>query len=320
MMTPLAIGVDVGGTKIAFVLTDEQGTVLATHHLPTLPTEGAAAVIDRVGEGVRALLEQANGQVMGIGIGCPGRVDSDRGVVYNAVNLGWTNVDLGGETRKRLPIDLPLWVENDGNAEALGEMYYGAARGCNDFMYFAVGTGLGGGAVSGGRVITGATYYPTEVGHLSLNPDGRLCTCGLHGCPEIYISGTGMMAGARERRHEFPDSALAQKERPTTAEILNAASEQDPLALAVLDDAGRWLGAIMACCAGILNPALIIVGGGLGHAAGTYLLPTAERELKRRVVRHTYEALTIIPSQVTVSAMGAAALVWHQQAIRKTSS
>lgn len=311
-MTPsYAVGVDMGGTKIAFVLADRQGNVLAHDQAPTLASEGEDAVIDRIAAGVRGLLTQAPGAVAGIGVCSPGQVDPESGYVHNAVNLGWRSVDLRGGLRRRLDVDLPVFLQKDANALALGELIYGAAKGCRDFVYVAVGTGLGGGAVTGGQVITGATFFPTEIGHLSLDPNGRLCGCGLRGCPEMYVSGVGFRAAALEYRVDYPQSALASLDMPTAADVVRAAQDGDTLGLRILSEGGRWLGAITACCAGILNPALVVLGGGLGLAAAPWLLPEAEKELRRRVLPVTVDGLRVVLSEVRESALGAAALVWY---------
>jgi glucokinase len=190
-------------------------------------------------------------------------------------------------------------------------MYYGAAKDCADFVYLAIGTGLGGGAVVNGDLILGTNFFANEVGHLSLDPDGRLCACGQRGCIETYLSGVGFNTGIREHRADFPDSPLAKADQPDTAAILDAARAGDPLATLVIDEAGRSFGAIMACCAAVLNPTLFVIGGGLGHAAADLLFDRAERELKRRVLPPTLDKVSIVLSQVTDSAIGAASLVWH---------
>jgi glucokinase len=163
--------------------------------------------------------------------------------------------------------------------------------------------------VVNGEVVIGANFFPTEIGHMSLDPDGRQCGCGLRGCPEMYISGKGVHAGVEAHRVAYPNTTLP--EAPTTGDILAAARAGDPLAVAVMEEAARWLGAILACCAGILNPALFVIGGGLGEAAGDLLIPGAERELRRRTLPNTHDRLRLIPSQVKSTAVGAACLVWH---------
>lgn len=307
----LAIGVDLGGTKIAFVLIDESGVVRATHQIATGVADGPGAVIDRMAIGIRAIQTQADAPVAGIGIGSPGHINPSSGVVHAATNLVWVDVPLLDELRTRLGSDLPILLQKDTNAAVLGEMYFGVARGYQDVVLVAVGTGLGVGAVSAGQIVIGANYFATDVGHLSLNPTGRLCACGLYGCIEMYLSGNGLLAGIKEHRAQYPNSALAASDTPSTAAILTAARDGDPLANAVMAEAAQWLGIVFSYCGVLLNPALIVVGGGLGLAAADLLLVPAEQEFHRRVLPPIYEKLQIVPSQITNSAIGAACLVWH---------
>ncbi len=311
MAEQLAIGVDIGGTKLAFALINRQGESLATYQLPTQVADGTAAVLDRIAQGIQVLLDQAQTPVAGIGMGVPGHTNPVDGIVHHAVNLAWKDVPLRDEVARRLSNGLPIWIQKDGNALALGEMMYGAARGCRDFVYAAVGTGLGGGAIANGQLIIGANFNPTEIGHLSLNPDGRQCACGNRGCPEMYVSGIGILAGVQEHRARYPQSVLARLDHPSTTDVIQAARIGDPLAVTVFEDAARWLGAILAMCAGVLNPALFVIGGGLGHAASDLLLDGAMRELQRRTLPATYNRLQIVQSQIASSAVGAACLVWQ---------
>src|SRR5690554_3306764 len=200
----LALGVDIGGTKIDLVLADASGTIRAEQRVATDAHEGPGAVLDRVAGGIQRLLAQADGPLAGIGIGCPGQVDPASGVVRTAVNLGWTEVALRDEVARRLAQELPIRVDNDVNAAALGERYFGAAPGCQDLVYLAVGTGLGGGALVNGRIVNGSTGTAMEVGHLSFDPAGRPCRCGQRGCAEMYVSGIGLMAGVEAHRADYP--------------------------------------------------------------------------------------------------------------------
>jgi len=311
MGSQLAIGVDIGGTKIAFVLIDEIGSIVEMYDVMTGASDGTEAVLDRIAHGIRYLLSKAPQQVVGIGIGSPGHVNPLEGTVQNAVNLGWIDVPLCAAIQKRLPIDLPIWLQKDTNAAVLGEINYGAARGCKDVALVAIGTGLGVGAVVGGQIVVGANYYATDMGHLTFDPEGRRCACGLRGCTEMYISGKGLLAGVREHRLYYPQSPLAQADAPTTVSILQAGREGDPLARVVLDEAADWLGKIFICCGSVLNPAMFVVGGGLGLAAADLLLDRAERVFRRNVHLPIYENLQIVLSQITVSAIGAASLVWE---------
>jgi glucokinase len=310
MEHPLALGVDLGGTKIAFVLIDEQGNVLANHQRLTGVPDGPDAIVERMATGIHSLLEQAHQPVAGIGIGSPGHLNPVTGTVHSATNLGWCDVPLVEGLRQRLSIDLPIWLQKDTNAAVLGETYYGAARGCKDVVLVAVGTGLGVGAIVDGRILLGANVHASDIGHLALDPSGRLCTCGLRGCAETYISGNGLVAGVREHRAYYPESPLAQQAAPSTAAILQAARQGDPLAQLVLGEAADWLGKIFIYCGVILNPALFVVSGGLGLAAADLLLERAEREFRRNVLPPISEKIQIVRSEVTDSAIGAACLVW----------
>lgn len=316
----LAIGVDLGATKIAAALVSPDGTVLSTRQAPTKAESGEQVVLNRIARQVNALIEAAPDKLLGIGIGTPGQVDSKEGIVRNAVNLGWEKVRLVEEIRARLSQDLPIWIQKDANASALGEYYFGAARGCPDFVYLSVGSGLGGGILSNGYLITGANWNAAELGHLSLDPDGYLCTCGLHGCAETIVSGPGLAALVRDY--------LSQSRFPTRLEpgndlnpetILEAAQSGDELAQKAILEVGRNLGMVMAACASALNPALFVLAGGLGLAAFDLIVPPARMELERRVLPASCQDLRIIPSSLTSSAVGAASLAWYFSDIRKHS-
>ncbi|MBZ0286679.1 MAG: ROK family protein [Anaerolineae bacterium] len=312
MTDDLAIGVDIGGTKIAFALVNRKGEVLAEHRLPTVPVEGAEAVFDRVADGVHELLRQTDQPVAGVGIGCPGHLNPITGVIHNATNLAWHEVPLKEGVMARLKQQMPVWVLKDANASALGEMYFGAARGCSDFVYISLGTGLGGGAIVGGHLVQGGNFAAMEIGHMPFTPTSRKCACGMYGCPEMYLSGTGILAGVREHLPDYPDSSLSELgDNLTTGAILEAARANDPLALAVMAETGWWLCSVMICLMGILNPTMFVVGGGMGHAAAEFIVPSARKALRERTVAGIYDPnIPIVQSQVMSSAVGAACQVW----------
>jgi glucokinase len=317
---PLAIGVDIGGTKVAFALVDEQGYVMETRRVATQAGAGTSALLDRISEGIAEILVEGGSQIAGIGIGSPGQVDPVKGTVRNAVNLEWTDVALRDEIRQRLAADVPILVDKDANAAAVGELYFGAGKGYTDFVLLAIGTGLGAGCITDGKVLHGGSANALEVGHISLDINGRACKCGLRGCPEMYVSGLGLLAGLEAHREKYPDSLLAQMHTPSTQDIISAAQAKDALALAVMHEAGQWLGAIMANCAVLLNPLRFVIGGGLGHAAYHLLIDTAASEMRKRTMSTTHEGVTFALSQVQDSAVGAACLVWHDQHLTERAS
>lgn len=310
----MAIGVDVGATKIAAALVAADGELLDSDQLLTRPERGSAAVLDDVARLVNPWLGRGGAAIRGIGVGTPGQVNAGAGTVHNAVNLGWEDVPLVAELQARLVHEAPVWVQKDANASALGELIFGAARGRDDFVYVGIGSGLGGGIVSGGRLVTGADGNAAELGHLSLDPAGRLCACGNRGCAETVVSGPGLLAVARQYAVEQRQASTIRPEAldELTAEaVLASAAAGDGLALAALAEVGSWLGVVLAACVAIVNPALFVVGGGLGLAAFDYLLPAARGELARRTLAGSHQALEIVPSQVASSAVGAAGLVWY---------
>ena len=311
--TPLAIGIDLGATKIAAALVTRQGQMIATARRPTAVTAGTAVVLDNLAALVNELLDQATGTVAGVGIGTPGHVDPVAGVVRNAVNLGWTKVNLVAEIQSRLETALPIFVEKDANAEVLGEIYFGAGQGYSDVVYLGLGSGLGGGLIVNGQLVSGHNLAAAEIGHLSLDPVGRPCNCGRRGCAETIVSGNGVLAVIRDYLAEG-NYATCLTDTPdlSPATVVTAAETGDPLAQAVLTQTGQWLGQIVSMIAMILNPACIIIGGGFGRAAFKVLLPAIQTELRQRALPVVYERLMIAPSQLKSSAIGASCLVWQQ--------
>ena len=311
MSDRVAIGVDIGGTKIAFAAVNRSGEVLHTHRLPTLVPDGADAVFAQVARGIQHLQEQVKIPVAGIGIGCPGHLNPYTGLVYKATNMYWENVNVFDGVRKHLKDDIPLWLQKDSNASALGEMLFGVAQGYPDFVLISIGTGLGGGAVVAGEIVQGADYSGMEIGHMPFNANGRMCICGMRGCPEMYVSGVGLLAGARQYLPDYPQSQLRAIADLNTEAILDAFRANDPLALKLMDEMTDWLCSVMIACMGILNPGLFVIGGGLGHALFDFLATDVKRKLRERTRREIHIEVPIAESQVKDSAIGAACLVWH---------
>ncbi|MDZ4766553.1 MAG: ROK family protein [Chloroflexota bacterium] len=312
MTETIAIGVDIGGTKIALAAASQDGRILAQDVVPTHPAEGSQAVIARLARGIENLIGAVGYKVKiaGIGVACPGPVDPVRGVALNAVNLAWKDVPLRDLLRANLALTAPILLANDVNAGALGEMHFGAARGVRDFVHITVGTGLGGAAILDGRILNGVSGSAMEIGHVSLDPRGRLCACGTRGCVETVASGKGLLAGVNEYVAAYPGSPLASADPLTTSAILEAARAGDPLARRVLDEAGIALGTTLAWCATLLDPALIVVGGGLTAAAGDLFWEAMIGALEARVLSSLRTSLRVARSEVESTALGAAALVW----------
>ena len=202
-MPEYAIGIDLGGTKIAGAVVAPDGTILAETRQPTLAEEGIEAVVGRIVDCVRHLQAQATGSpagtLAGIGLGAAGATDSRNGVVIMASNLKWHNVPIRDLLLARLDAspELPVLVDKDTNAAVLGEMLFGAGQGARHLLYATVGTGVGGGMVLDGRLYHGATEGASDLGHLVLEPAGVLCGCGKHGCLETLASGPAIARQAQ---------------------------------------------------------------------------------------------------------------------------
>ena len=308
----LAIGVDIGATKIAATLLSQGGDLVASAQVPTLAHEGMSAVLDRVAEQILELARQKPGSIAGVGIGSPGKVDSECGIVYDAVNLGWKKAHLVEEISARIAGSLPIWAQKDANLNALGEYYFGAGQGFEDFVYIGVGSGLGAGIISNGQIIAGGSWYAADVGHLSLDPDGPACVCGGRGCAELVASGPGLVRVARRLISNSPaKSELRHIADLSATDVLKAAQAGDPLALQAFQEVGRVLGIVMSACTVILNPSRFVIGGGLGLAGFDFLLPTVRQELMRRTLPNHRGPMEILPSRLESPAIGAACLVWY---------
>jgi len=307
-----AIGIDIGATKIASVILSEMGEAVKSSQVLTRAEEGPKAVLDKVADQILDLARQTPGTLAGVGIGSPGKVDSDRGKVYNAVNLGWTEVELIEEISRRIHETLPVWIQKDANLSALGEYYFGACQRLPDFVYLGIGSGLGAGIVSGGHLITGGDWYAADVGHLSVDPEGPLCACGGRGCAETVASGPGLVRVTRGLlATSSMGSTLAGRAELRSTDVLAAAREGDALALKAFAEVGHVLGMIMSACTVILNPSRFVIGGGLGQAGYDFIIPAAQEELRRRTIPEHRNLLNIVPSRVESPAIGAACLVWY---------
>lgn len=273
----LTIGIDIGGTKVLGGVVDSSGKILATHREPT-PKEGGAALTQTIVDVARVLLKDHDATA--IGVSAAGFVSSDRETMLATPNIsGWNGVNLkaaiGGE------LNLPVVIENDANSAAWGEAQHGAGVGEDQMMMITVGTGIGGGAVIGGKLHRGAYGVAAEFGHLRVVPEGHLCGCGARGCFEQYASGNALMRHVREAINAAPDAAHNLLTRGDgTIEglaghhITEAARDGDPIALAGFNTTAQWLGAGIASLSVLFDPACVVIGGGVIDAGEILLAPT----------------------------------------------
>jgi glucokinase len=273
----LSIGVDVGGTKVIGGVVDKNGNVLARARRDT-PRQGGTALTQAIAEIALELMK--NYEVESVGLSAAGFVSSDRKTMLATPNIaGWNGVNLDQELGAL--IGLPLVIENDGNAAAWGEARFGAGINEMHLMMLTIGTGIGGGVVIDGALYRGAFGIAAEFGHMRVVPDGHLCGCGARGCFEQYASGNALLRHAREAINASPEVArnlLALGDGTvaglTGKHITDAARAGDAVALAAFNTTAQWLGAGIASLAMVLDPACVVIGGGVIEAGEILLAPT----------------------------------------------
>jgi glucokinase len=285
----LAIGVDIGGTKVAAGVVDEQGAIVATARHDT-PSHDPAKIQEIIADVVDEL--RKGHDVEAVGIGAAGFVDAERSRVIFAPNLAWRDEPLRVEIERRC--GLPVVVENDANAAAWAEARFGAGRGRGFLVILTLGTGLGGGLVVAGELYRGRQGIAAEFGHLKVEPNGRRCGCGGRGCWERYASGTALVREAQEIASVAPaissrmlELAGGQPEAITGLCVTQAAQDGDEGAIEAFRSVGTWLGYGMASLAAVLDPGMFVLGGGLS-AAGELVRQPAVRALEERITARAY--------------------------------
>ena len=276
----LAIGVDIGGTKIAAGVVDEEGKLVAQTRRDTDATDAHSVDLGVV-DVCRELM--ADHEVGAIGLAAPGFVSSDRATVNFTPNLPWRDHDLRGEVAAALRTDVPIVVENDANAAGWAEFQFGVARDVQDMVTLTLGTGLGGAIVSSGQLLRGRWGVAAEIGHMRVVPDGHYCGCGQNGCWEQYVSGSALVRDAQAVAQTRPDRAARLLElaggkwrKISGHDVSQAAGEGDELAVELLATIGRWVGEGAASVAALLDPELFVVGGGLSAAGELVMAPARE--------------------------------------------
>lgn len=291
------IGIDIGGTGIKAALTDDTGMVLETVKTPT-PANNLQDLIAAV-SGLVAQLQQ-KGPVSGVGVGIAGLLNARTRILETSPNIPCVN-EVNLEQQLRDAMSVHVVTENDAKAGAYGEWTAGAGKGLTDMAYVTIGTGLGSGIVLDGTMVRGHSGYAGELGHTVVEPWGRPCACGSHGCLETRVSATGIVQTARE---------LNAADHNTTAESLyRAAINGDRIAREIFEETGRFLGIACSNLINLLNPEAIVVGGGV-MASGDLLLGAARAEAQRRAFPPSARDCAIVQSQLwpDAGAIGAAML------------
>ncbi len=309
------IGIDVGGTNVKIALVDD-GKIIYSNSVPTYAQMGYEYTVNNIKQAIRDLMketETTSADIKGIGFDFPGQVDYKTGVVKLAPNIpGWVNVPIAQMIEDEFHI--PTRIDNDVRCAALGEMNFGAGKGCQNFVCITVGTGIGSGLVVNGQLVRGAANAAGEIGHIKLQmKDGPICGCGDTGCLEAFASGPSIVAMAQD----YLKSGKSTKFREMAGDgeitpyiVAKAAEAGDPVAKRIFTIIGEYVGMGLVSVINLLNPEKVIIGGGVAEA-GDLLLEPIRKTIKERAMVVARESVEIVPAELGNSAgvIGASMLV-----------
>ena len=280
-MSKYAFGVDIGGTTVKLGLFGEDGSVLEKWEIPTDKKENGEHILPDVAASIEKKLAEkkiAKDEVIGVGVGAPGPIDSE-GTVNHAVNLGWGVFNIPDKLSALLA--LPVKAANDANIAAYGEMWKGGGAGCKDMVAVTLGTGVGGGIISDGRMITGTAGAGGEIGHIHIeDEEEECCGCGNKGCLEEYASATGVVRLARRRLAKDDVPSILREGELSAKAVFDAVKAKDPVAIEVAEQFGNYLGKGLAMVAAVVNPEVFVIGGGVSKAGEIlfdYICPAFEK-------------------------------------------
>ena len=318
MASKYSIGVDLGGTSIKFGIVSYDGKIYKKMVLPTFAEKGPAAVVKQIKKGVNALLKNDPKKVLGIGIGAPGSVKLKKGTVEYPPNFpNWGRVHLGRSLEKSL--GQKVYVENDANAAAIGELIFGIGKKIGSFIMVTLGTGVGGGIIFEHRLFRGETGAAGEVGHVTIDINGKRCNCGSYGCVESYLGNSYMIRDAEQLLSEHKDSVIHHilnndMELLTPKVIFDAANAGDEFSINFIKNLGSKLGYGLVSVINILDISTVILGGGVS-GFGEFLFIPLEAAIKERVLKPLKTRLKVKHSKLKNEAgiKGAAALVFYRK-------
>lgn len=283
-MSKYAFGVDIGGTTVKMGLFDREGSVLDKWEIPTVKDDGGASILPDVAESLLAKMREKGireADLAGIGIGAPGAVDENGTLVGGAVNLGWKSFHI--PERMNAYINVPIKAVNDANAAAFGEMWQGGGKGFRNLVAVTLGTGVGGGIIVNGNLLTGAMGAGGEIGHIHIEDDEtEECGCKNKGCLEQYASATGIVRLARRRLAKDDSVSVLRKGDLSAKSIFDAVKAGDAVAIEIAERFGTYLGKGLAAVAAVVNPEVFVIGGGMSKA-GEVLIHYVEPQFQKYV-------------------------------------
>lgn len=313
-MTKNRIGIDVGGTNVKIALVDDKGSILYSNSVPTRAEMGYEYTVNNIKQAIRDLMSETKVTgIEGIGFDFPGQIDYKNGIVRLAPNIpGWVNIPIAKIIEDEFKI--PTRIDNDVHCAALGELNFGAGKGCENFICMTVGTGIGSGIVINGKLVRGASNAAGELGHIKLQMhEGPLCGCGDYGCLEAFASGPSIVAMAEEyilggKSTKFRELASGGEITPFI--VAEAAKQGDPVARRIFARIGEYIGFGLSSVVNLLNPEKIIIGGGVADA-GDILLDPIKETIKKRAMVVAGSAVEIVPAKLgnTAGVIGASLLI-----------
>lgn len=310
------IGIDVGGTNVKIALVDSNGKIGYSNTIPTRAEMGYEYTINNMKQAIKDLLTETKlsaKDIEGIGFGLPGQVDFKSGIVRLITNIpGWVEIPLAKMIEDEFHI--PTRIDNDVRCAALGELNFGAGKGCQNLICITVGTGIGSGLIINGKLVRGASNAAGEIGHIKLQMhDGPICGCGDTGCLEAFASGPAIVAMAEEyilggKSTKYREMANGNDITPFI--VAEAAKAGDAVAKRIFTRMGEYIGIGMASVVNLLNPEKIIIGGGVADA-GDILLNPLKETIKNRAMKIAGETVEVVPAQLgnTAGVIGASLLI-----------
>jgi glucokinase len=314
-MKGIIIGVDIGGTSIKMGLLNENGEILYKWEIPTNIKDNGRFIVEDIWKSLKTKLEKKQidyAKVLGIGVGVPGFIDKRNGRVYQAVNIGWENIELAKQLKKLS--NRMVFLENDANAAALGENWKGAGNQARDLLVITLGTGVGSGVITNGNILNGTNGTAGEIGHIMVDPQGYPCNCGRTGCLDTVASANGIVRQAMDAVEQNPDSGLAKFYNSnggiTSKDIFHLAAKGDRICERIINHAADVLSYALASAAALINPSRMIIGGGLSKA-GDQLISKVSFYFKKYTLERINEVCEIKIAELGNDAgiIGAAYLV-----------
>lgn len=293
-MDNLYIGVDLGGTKIYTALATKTGEILNEIVIKTEAEKGDKQIVEKIKDSIKEVMKGVDkSKIVAIGLGSPGPIDAKKGIIQEPANLPFVNFPIVKEITEEFNID--TYLDNDANVATLGEYMFGAGKGSENMVYVTASTGVGGGAILNGKIYRGSTSNALEVGHTTVNTSGRRCGCGNIGCVEALSSGTAIMKNAQDAVKSRVNTTLRQYEDITAKEVFIEASKGDKVSIDIIETALSYLGVAISNYANMLDPDVIVIGGGIINS-GQIVFDIINKEMEKRCLGPILKNCKVVPS------------------------